>query len=138
MKLLLRSLLPVVLCALSLSTVRGEEGGTIAFSSLTMNNPFFKEISDSMTAAAAKHGYKVLATSADFDVARQQNQVKDFIVKKVSAIVLCSGPVVSTGEMPVVAEDTSWSIWPAETPGASLFGESQRFQRPLAIRAACG
>jgi ribose transport system substrate-binding protein len=63
--------------------------GTIAVSVLTMNNPFFKEIADSLAAAAAPHGYKVLAVSGDFDVARQQNQVKDFIVKRVSAIVLC-------------------------------------------------
>jgi ribose transport system substrate-binding protein len=54
-----------------------------------MNNPFFKEIADSMAAEAKPHGYKILAVSGDFDVARQQNQVKDFIVKKVSAIVLC-------------------------------------------------
>lgn len=64
-------------------------GGTIGVSLLTLNNPFFKEIADSMTAEAAKKGYKVVAVSGDFDVARQQNQVKDFIVKKVSAIVLC-------------------------------------------------
>ena len=63
--------------------------GTIGVSLLTLNNPFFKEIADSMTAEAAKKGYKVVAVSGDFDVARQQNQVKDFIVKKVSAIVLC-------------------------------------------------
>lgn len=63
--------------------------GTIGVSVLTMNNPFFKEIADSLTAAAAKNGYGVIAVSGDFDVARQQNQVKDFIVKKVSAIVLC-------------------------------------------------
>jgi len=63
--------------------------GTIGVSVLTMNNPFFKEIVDSMAAEAKKHGYEVAAVSGDFDVAKQQNQVKDFIVKKVSAIVLC-------------------------------------------------
>ena len=31
----------------------------------------------------------LIVTSGEFDVARQQNQVKDFIVKKVAAIVLC-------------------------------------------------
>jgi ribose transport system substrate-binding protein len=62
--------------------------GTIALSVLTLGNPFFKEIGDSMAAEAKKHGYDVLVTSGDNDVAKQQNQVKDFIVKKVSAIVL--------------------------------------------------
>lgn len=62
---------------------------TIALSVLTLNNPFFRQIADSLSAEAAKNGYKALVVSGDFDVARQQNQVKDFIVKKVSAIVLC-------------------------------------------------
>lgn len=66
-----------------------KSAGTIGLSVLTMNNPFFKEIADTMAAEAGKHGYKVVAVSGDFDVAKQQNQVKDFIVKKVSAIVLC-------------------------------------------------
>src|SRR5207244_10719404 len=56
---------------------------------LTLTNPCFKEIADSMTAVGSEHGYQVLVVSGDFDVAKQQNQVKDFIVKKVSAIVLC-------------------------------------------------
>lgn len=76
----------VIMLALALN---GHAAGTIGLSVLTMNNPFFKEIADTMTAEAAKHGYKVVAVSGDFDVAKQQNQVKDFIVKRVSAIVLC-------------------------------------------------
>src|SRR5207249_9791984 len=63
--------------------------GTIAISVLTMNNPFFKVIADTMTEEAAKHGYKVVAVSGDNSVAKQQNQVEDFITDKVSAIVLC-------------------------------------------------
>lgn len=80
----------VALLAVLLALVaNAHAAGTIGLSVLTMNNPFFKEIADTMTAEAAKHGYKVVAVSGDFDVAKQQNQVKDFIVKKVSAIVLC-------------------------------------------------
>ncbi|MBI2949131.1 MAG: substrate-binding domain-containing protein [Verrucomicrobia bacterium] len=62
--------------------------GTIGLSVLTLTNPFFKEIADSMTAEARQAGYEVLVVSGEFDVAKQQNQVKDFIVKKVAAIVL--------------------------------------------------
>jgi ribose transport system substrate-binding protein len=62
--------------------------GTIGVSVLTLTNPFFKEIADTITAEAAKHGYDVLVVSGEFDVARQQNQVKDFIVRKVAAMVL--------------------------------------------------
>jgi ribose transport system substrate-binding protein len=63
--------------------------GTIGLSVLTMTNPFFKEIADTMQEEAGKHGYEVQAVSGDFDVAKQGNQVKDFIVRRVSAIVLC-------------------------------------------------
>jgi len=54
-----------------------------------MNNPFFKVIADTMTEEAAKHGYNVIAVSGDNNVAKQQNQVEDFLISKVSAIVLC-------------------------------------------------
>jgi ribose transport system substrate-binding protein len=63
--------------------------GTIGVSVLTLTNPFFKVIADHMTTEAATHGYDVLVVSGEFDVARQQNQVKDFLVQKVAAIVLC-------------------------------------------------
>lgn len=62
--------------------------GTIGLSVLTLTNPFFKVIADTMREEAAREGFEVLAVSGEFDVARQQNQVKDFIVRKVSAIVL--------------------------------------------------
>jgi ribose transport system substrate-binding protein len=87
---------------ISAGSGRAAEEKTIGLSVLTMNNPFFKTIGDSMAAEAAKHGYKVVCVSGDFDVARQQNQVKDFIVKKVSAIVLC--PCDSKAIGPVIRE----------------------------------
>lgn len=62
---------------------------TIGVSLLTMSNPFFKEMGDAMKAEAAKHGYEVVLTAGENDAARQKDQVKDFIVKKVAAIVLC-------------------------------------------------
>jgi ribose transport system substrate-binding protein len=61
----------------------------IGVSVLTLTNPFFKEIGDSLTAEAAKHGYEVRVLSGDFDPAKQESQVKDFILAKVAAIVLC-------------------------------------------------
>ena len=63
--------------------------GTIGLSVLTLTNPFFTVIAENLSLEAKKHGYEVLVTSGEFDVARQHNQVKDFIVQKVNAIVLC-------------------------------------------------
>lgn len=85
-----------------------EAKGTVALSVLTMNNPFFKVIADSMEAELAKHGYDLVAVSGDFKVAKQQNQVKDFIVKKVSAIVL--NPCDSRAIGPAVKEANAAGI----------------------------
>src|SRR5438477_9662199 len=63
--------------------------GTVGVSVLTMANPFFKVIADNLTDELGRNGYKVIAVSGEFDVSKQQNQVKDFLVRKVSAIVLC-------------------------------------------------
>jgi ribose transport system substrate-binding protein len=86
----------------------------IGVSVLTLTNPFFKVIGDNLTEEAARHGYQVTVVSGEFDAARQQNQVKDFIVQRVSAIVLCPcdskaiGPVIqeaNTAGIPVFTAD---------------------------------
>jgi ribose transport system substrate-binding protein len=72
--------------------------GTIGLSVLTLANPFFKIIADTMTVEAAKHGYRVQTVAGDFDVAKQKDQVADFIVNRVSAIVLtpCNSKSIGT------------------------------------------
>lgn len=66
----------------------GKSKGTIGVSLLTLTNPFFKTIGDTMTEEGKKQGYEVVVVAGENDPARQKDQVKDFIVKKVSAIVL--------------------------------------------------
>ncbi len=61
---------------------------TIGVSLLTLQNPFFQVIGDNIKAEAAKHGYDAVVLSADEDVVKQGNQIKDFIVQGVAAIVL--------------------------------------------------
>ncbi len=61
----------------------------IGVSLLTLANPFFKVMGDAMQAEGKARGYEVVITSAEMDPARQKDQVKDFISKKVAAIVLC-------------------------------------------------
>jgi ribose transport system substrate-binding protein len=70
----------------------------IGVSLLTSANPFFKDIGDAIQAQAAKDGYDVILTSGDLDPAKQKDQVKDFLVRKVSAIVLtpCDSKAVGT------------------------------------------
>ena len=62
---------------------------TIGVSLLTLTNPFFVDLGNAMKDEAAMHGMEVILTAGEFDVAKQKNQVADFIVKRVDAIVLC-------------------------------------------------
>lgn len=65
-----------------------ETKGTIGFSALTLTNPFFKVIADTMQEEARKHGYEVVVLSGERDAKKQAEQVNEFIVKEVDAIVL--------------------------------------------------
>ncbi len=86
----------------------GASKGSIGVSLLTLDNPFFKLIGDTIATNATQHGYQSQVVSADKDVARQGNQVKDFIVRKVSAIVL--SPCDSKAIGPVIAEANAAGI----------------------------
>jgi ribose transport system substrate-binding protein len=101
-----------------------ESKGTIGVSLLTLDNPFFKVIGDHITSEGKKHGYDVIVLSGDKDVAKQGNQIKDFIVKKVSAIVL--SPCDSKSIVPVIQEANAAGIpvftvdIPCNEPGVKI------------------
>lgn len=61
---------------------------TIGYSALTLTNPFFKVIADTMKAEGAKHGYELIVVSGERDVKKQADQINEFIVKGVDVIVL--------------------------------------------------
>ena len=60
----------------------------IGVSLMTLTNPFFQELGGALKEEAERNGYQVMTTSAEFDVSKQRNQVSDFIVQNVDAIVL--------------------------------------------------
>ncbi len=70
----------------------------VCVSLLTLTNPFFKDMADTMQSEGQKHGYDVVITSGEFDPAKQKDQVKDFLVRKASAIVLtpCDSKSIGT------------------------------------------
>lgn len=97
---------------------------TIGVSLLTLDNPFFKVIGDTITAEAAAHDHATVVVSADKDPAKQGNQVKDFIVRGVSAIVL--SPCDSRAIVPVIREANAAGIpvftvdIPCHEPGVEI------------------
>ena len=98
--------------------------GTIGVSLLTLDNPFCKVIGDHIASEGRKHGYEAIVVSGDKDPAKQGNQIKDFIVKKVSAIVL--NPCDSKSIIPVIQEANAAGIpvftvdIPCNEPGVKI------------------
>ncbi|MEZ6121944.1 MAG: substrate-binding domain-containing protein [Planctomycetaceae bacterium] len=91
--------------------------GTIGYTTMSLTNPFFKVIGDAMREEGAKHGYEVLVVSGDDDVSKQANQIDDFIVKGVAAIVITPCDPRSIGQaiqkanekgIPVFTNDTGY------------------------------
>jgi ribose transport system substrate-binding protein len=92
----------------SANTPAGKSKRTIGVSLLTLDNPFFKVIGDNIASAGKEYGYETIVVSGDKDVAKQGNQIKDFIVQGVSAIVL--SPCDSKSIVPVIQEANAAGI----------------------------
>jgi ribose transport system substrate-binding protein len=98
--------------------------GTIGVSLLALDNPFFKVIGDTIAAEGKKQGFDTVVVSAEKDVARQGNQIKDFLVGKVAAIVL--SPCDSKSIVPVIREANAAGIpvftvdIPCDEPGVTI------------------
>lgn len=74
----------------------------IGVSLLTLENPFFRVIGDTIQQEAARHGFDVVVVSADKDAAKQSHQMQDFLVKKARAIVI--SPCESKAMVPAIQE----------------------------------
>lgn len=96
------------------TTAAAKTHGTIGVSLLTLENPFFKEMGDAMVDEGKKAGYDVVITAGEKDPARQRDQVNDFIVKKVSAIVLCPCDSRSVGTAIQAANKANIPVFTAD------------------------
>ncbi len=67
----------------------GGTGATIGVSLLTRTHPFYQDLEQGLRDAAAERGYELLVLAGEFDVARQKDQLAEFLVRKVDAIVVC-------------------------------------------------
>ncbi|MCH2200363.1 MAG: substrate-binding domain-containing protein [Fuerstiella sp.] len=89
----------------------GDSKGTIGYSALSLTNPFFQIIADTMTAEAREHGYQVTVVSANEDVARQSEQIDEFIIQGVAAIVLNPADSASIGQAIKKANDAGIPVF---------------------------
>ena len=96
-----RGILTVTALALLFSLIgckkKTSEGGakdgakpkTIGVSLLNLQHEFYQDLREGMLKGARKYGYDLKILSADFDPAVQANHIRDFIVQKVDAMIIC-------------------------------------------------
>ena len=77
-------------------------GKRIGVTLLTREHEFYRDLEAGLKAAADKEGYQLTVTSGDFDLAKQQSQIENFVVQKMDAIVVC--PADSKGIGPAIEQ----------------------------------
>lgn len=80
----------------------GPAGKRIGVTLLTREHEFYRELEAGLREAAGKLGYQLTITSGDFDLAKQQSQIENFVVQRVDAIVVC--PADSKGIGPAIEQ----------------------------------
>ena len=85
-----------------------DSGKVIGVSLLTREQEFYQEVEAGIRTAAAKHGFRLIVTSGDFDLAKQQTQIDNFIVQRVDGIIV--SPVNSQGVGPAINRATAAHI----------------------------
>jgi ribose transport system substrate-binding protein len=94
----------------------GAGGKRIGVTLLTREHEFYRQLEEGLKDAAAKQGYQLTVTSGDFDLAKQQSQIENFIVQGVDAIIVCPadskgiGPAIeraNEAKIPVFTSDIS-------------------------------
>ncbi len=66
----------------------GAPAATIGVSLLTRTHPFYQDLEQGLRDGAKEHRYELLVQAGEFDVAKQKDQIENFIVRKVDAIIV--------------------------------------------------
>lgn len=106
----------IVLGTLLAATGCQREGGgggaagakRIGVTLLTREHEFYRQLEAGLKEEAGKAGYELIVTSGDFDLAKQQSQIENFIVQKVDAIIVC--PADSKGIGPAIEQANAAKI----------------------------
>jgi ribose transport system substrate-binding protein len=95
----------------------------IGVSLLTVQHQFYQDLRAGLEAAAAPQNFKLLTVSAEFDPARQANQVDEFIVQKVDAVVISPCDSRSVGASIAAANDANIPVFTADIASQSPIGK---------------
>jgi len=86
----------------------------VGVSLLTRTHPFYQDLERGLQEAAESAGFQLLITAGEFDVARQKDQIQDFIVQKVNAIVVSPCDSKSIGTAIKAANDVGIPVFTAD------------------------
>ncbi len=92
----------------------GEPVATVGVTVLTMTHPFFIDLVDELKAEAERNNIEVVLVSSEFDVAMQKNQMSDFIVQQVDAIILCPSDSKAIGTSIKEANEAGIPVFTAD------------------------
>lgn len=67
----------------------GDGRKTIGISLLTKEHIFYQNLQTALEKAAEEKGYRLIINSGEWDLAKQQSQIENFIVQGVDAIIVC-------------------------------------------------
>lgn len=86
---------------------------------LTLQHGFYQQLRKGLESAAQERGYDLMVTSGEFDAARQANQIDEFLVQKVDALVI--SPCDSRGVGPSIeaANKANIPVFTADIANAS-------------------
>jgi ribose transport system substrate-binding protein len=79
---------------------QGPSGKTLGVTLLTKEHVFYRDLEQGLRDTARQKGFNLVVTSGDWDLAKQQGQIENFIVQRVAAIIVC--PVNSKGIGPAI------------------------------------
>ncbi len=100
-----------------------EDRQSVGVSLLTMQHQFYQELRRGLEDAAKEAGLRLVIVSAEFDPTRQANQVDEFIVRKVAAIVVCPCDSRSVGASIVAANQAGIPVFTADIANNSSLGK---------------
>lgn len=98
--LLVAMVVPFGLFAEGQKEADGDRPIVLGVSLMSLRHPFFQSMQDGMEEYAAEKGIVLRFADADFDLGKQSNQVKDFVIQKVDAILVT--PLDAKGLNPTV------------------------------------
>ncbi len=87
---------------------------TIGVSLLTRTHPFYQDLESGLREGAAAHGYELIVQAGEFDVAKQKDQLENFIVRKVAAIIVCPCDSKSIGTSIAAANQAGIPVFTAD------------------------